>query len=94
MIQVLSSRAKRDHVSRDSEEGCGLYPGHRDLHGKHVHSQESEERNVGHGDRKLKLEVVHPRFTADPRSVLMEVRKHPMPKQSLLITSVTKPHNA
>ena len=48
----------------------------------------------GGGDGRPRLEVVDPRFTTDPRTILMEVRDHPMLKRPPLMTSTPKPHNA
>ena len=50
--------------------------------------------NHGLGDRRPRLKVVDLRFTTDPRSILMEVRDHPMLKRPPFMTSAPKPQNA
>ena len=50
-------------------------------------------RNTGHGDRRPRLKVVDPRFTTDPRSILMEVKKPPMLKRPQPMTAALKSHN-
>jgi len=51
-------------------------------------------RNVGRGDRRPRLEIVDPHFTIDPRSILMEVKEHPMLKRPQPMISAPKPHIA
>jgi len=52
------------------------------------------DRNVGRGDRRPRLEIVDPHFTIDPRSILMEVKEHPMLKRPQPMISAPKPHIA
>jgi len=52
------------------------------------------DRNVGRGNRRPRLEGVDPHFTTEPRSILMEVKEHPMLKRPPLMAWVPKPHNA
>jgi len=50
--------------------------------------------NAGRGDRRPRLKVMDPRFTTNPRSILMEVKENPMLKKSQPMTIAPKPHNA
>ena len=51
------------------------------------------DRNVGCRDRRPKLETIDPRFTTYLRSILMEVKEHPMLKRPSSMTSALKPHS-
>lgn len=49
------------------------------------------DRNLGCGDRRPHLEGIDPLFAMDPRSIVMEVRGHPMLKMPPPMTSAPKP---
>ena len=52
------------------------------------------DRNADRGDRRPRLEVIDPRFTMDPMSIVMEVKEYLMLKRPQLMTLEPKPHNA
>jgi len=49
------------------------------------------DRNHGSRDRRPQLEAVNPRFTTDPRFVLMEIRRHPVLRRPPPMTAPPKP---
>ena len=51
------------------------------------------DKNLNHGD-KDPFETIDPRFTAEARSILMEVRGHPMLRRPPPMTAPPKPQNA
>jgi len=58
-------------------------------------------QNLNHGDRdpgpwkkRLQLEAIDPWFTTDARSILMEVRGHPMLRRPPPMTAPPKSQNA
>jgi len=52
------------------------------------------DRNAGRGDKRLLLNVGDSRFTVDLRSILMEVKGHPMLRRPQPMATTPKPHNA
>ena len=72
-----------------------------DNYGAPKKSKASGDKNFNHGDRnpsprkrRPQLEAVDPRFTTDARSILMEVRGHPMLQRPPPMTAPPKPLNA
>jgi len=52
-----------------------------------------EDRNLTWGEKRQRGEAQDTRFTSDRRSILMEIKGHPMLKKLQLITD-SKPYNA